>query len=235
VASCGWSKGSDRVSNPTQKQSETNFVVERGAELWSYMGILGAHLHGSSTTLWVGPRIDVWAEENAMASLSTERNGQKLFSGDKEGPPLRHLKQMHVAQDVGIKLRPTAANLTPNDRFVLLTDLLEGGARSPGRINSRSGCRRSWTQATQWNWRSTRHPWRCTLCGWQSGTLCPQQVGARLLYPQHRHPRWPEHYIGTRWVNFENCLAVCTLNGPPAALKSTGTLNLCQGSQHPIW
>jgi hypothetical protein len=78
----------------------------------------------------VGPRIDVWAEENAMASLSTERISRKLFSGDKEGPPLRHLKQMHAAQDVGIKLRPTAANLTPNDRFVLLTDLLEGGARS---------------------------------------------------------------------------------------------------------
>jgi hypothetical protein len=38
--------------------------------------------------------------------------------------------QMQAAQDVGIKLRPTAANLTPNDRFVLLTDLLEGGARS---------------------------------------------------------------------------------------------------------
>jgi hypothetical protein len=37
---------------------------------------------------------------------------------------------MHAAQDVGIKLRPTTVNLTPNDRFVLLTDLLEGGARS---------------------------------------------------------------------------------------------------------
>jgi hypothetical protein len=37
---------------------------------------------------------------------------------------------MHAAQDVGIKLRPTVANLTPNDRFVLLTNLLEGGARS---------------------------------------------------------------------------------------------------------
>jgi hypothetical protein len=74
--------------------------------------------------------IDVWAEENAMASLSTERNSRRLFSGDKEDPPLRHLKQMHAAQDVGIKLRPTAANLTPNDRFVLLTDLLKGGARS---------------------------------------------------------------------------------------------------------
>jgi hypothetical protein len=65
-----------------------------------------------------------------MTSLSTEWNSRKLFSGDKKGPPLRHLKQMHTAQDVGIKLRPTAVNLTPNDRFVLLTDLLEGGARS---------------------------------------------------------------------------------------------------------
>jgi hypothetical protein len=54
----------------------------------------------------VGSRIDM-AEENAMASLSTERNSRKLFSGNKEGPPLRHLKQMHAAQDVGIKLRPT--------------------------------------------------------------------------------------------------------------------------------
>jgi hypothetical protein len=79
----------------------------------------------------VGPRIDIWAEEEAsIASLSLERNSWKLFSGDKEGPPLRHLKQMHAAQYVGIKLRPTAVNLTPNDRFVLLTDLLEGGARS---------------------------------------------------------------------------------------------------------
>jgi hypothetical protein len=77
----------------------------------------------------VGSRIDVWAEEEAMASLSVERNSRKLFSGNKEGPPLRHLKQMHAAQDVGIKLRPTAVNLTPNDRFVLLTNLLEGGAR----------------------------------------------------------------------------------------------------------
>jgi hypothetical protein len=37
---------------------------------------------------------------------------------------------MSAAQDVGIKLRPTATNLTLNNRFVLLTDLLEGGARS---------------------------------------------------------------------------------------------------------
>jgi hypothetical protein len=65
-----------------------------------------------------------------MASLSTERNGRKLFSGDKEGPPLRHLKQMSAAQDVGIELRLTATNLTLNDRFVLVTNLLEGGARS---------------------------------------------------------------------------------------------------------
>jgi hypothetical protein len=78
----------------------------------------------------VGPRVDVWAEEETMASLSAERNSQKLFSGDKESPPLRHLKQMHAAQDVGIKLRPTTVNLTHNDRFVLLTDLLECGARS---------------------------------------------------------------------------------------------------------
>jgi hypothetical protein len=33
----------------------------------------------------VGPRIDIWAEEEAMASLLTERNNQKLFSGDKKG------------------------------------------------------------------------------------------------------------------------------------------------------
>jgi hypothetical protein len=65
-----------------------------------------------------------------MASLSTDRNRRKLFSGDRNGPPLRHLRQMSVAQDVGIKLRPTATNLTLNDCFVLLTDLLEGGARS---------------------------------------------------------------------------------------------------------
>jgi hypothetical protein len=37
---------------------------------------------------------------------------------------------MSAAQDVGIKSRPTATNLTLNDRFVLLTNLLEGGARS---------------------------------------------------------------------------------------------------------
>jgi hypothetical protein len=30
--------------------------------------------------------------------------------------------------------------------------------------------------------------------------LCPQQVGAQLPYPQHRHPRWLTLYFGTRWV-----------------------------------
>jgi hypothetical protein len=45
----------------------------------------------------VGPGINIWAEEEAMASLSIERNSRKLFSGDKKGPPLRHLKQMHAA------------------------------------------------------------------------------------------------------------------------------------------
>jgi hypothetical protein len=78
----------------------------------------------------VGPRIDIWAEDNAMASLSMEKNSQKLFSGDRDGPPLRHLKQMSAAQNVGINLRRAATNLMPNDRFVLLIDLLEGGARS---------------------------------------------------------------------------------------------------------
>jgi hypothetical protein len=78
----------------------------------------------------VGPRIDVWAEEKLMSSLSMDRGGGKLFNGDKGGPPLRHLKQMAAAQDVGLKLWPQAANLTPNDHFILYTKLLEGGARS---------------------------------------------------------------------------------------------------------
>jgi hypothetical protein len=99
----------------------------------------------------VDPGIDIWAEEEAMASLSTEQNSRKLFSGDKEGSPLRHLKQMHAAQDVGIKLRPTAVNLTPNDRFVLLTDFVEGGAKSLADQLQERGCRKSWTHATQWN------------------------------------------------------------------------------------
>jgi hypothetical protein len=78
----------------------------------------------------VGPRIDVWAEKNTMSSLSMDRGGRKLFNGAKGGPPLRHLKQMAAAQDVGLKLRPQAANLTPNDHFIWYTELLEGGARS---------------------------------------------------------------------------------------------------------
>jgi hypothetical protein len=45
----------------------------------------------------VGPRIDVWAEENTMSSLSMDRSGRKSFNGDNGGPPLRHLKQMAAA------------------------------------------------------------------------------------------------------------------------------------------
>jgi hypothetical protein len=78
----------------------------------------------------VGPRIDVWAEVNTMSSLSMYRSNRKLFNGDRDGPPLQHLKQMAAAQDVGLKLRPQAANLTPNDHFILYTELLEGDARS---------------------------------------------------------------------------------------------------------
>jgi hypothetical protein len=39
------------------------------------------------------------------------------------------IKQMAAAQDVGLKLRPQAANLTPNDHFISYTELLEGGAK----------------------------------------------------------------------------------------------------------
>jgi hypothetical protein len=78
----------------------------------------------------VGPRIDVWAEKNTMSLLLMDRSNRKLFNGNRDGPPLRHLKQMAAAQDVGLKLRPQAANLTLNDHFILYTELLEGGARS---------------------------------------------------------------------------------------------------------
>jgi hypothetical protein len=78
----------------------------------------------------VGPSIDVWAEKNTMSLLSMNRSSRKLFNGDQGGPPPLHLKQMAAAQDVGLKLRPQAANLTPNDHFILYTELLEGGARS---------------------------------------------------------------------------------------------------------
>jgi hypothetical protein len=40
----------------------------------------------------VGPRMDVWVEENMMSSLSMDRSSRKLFNGDRDGPPLRHLK-----------------------------------------------------------------------------------------------------------------------------------------------
>jgi hypothetical protein len=78
----------------------------------------------------VGPRIDVWAEEKTMSLLSMDRSSRKLFNRDQGGPPLRHLKQMAAAQDVRLKLRPQAANLTPNDYFILYSELLKGGVRS---------------------------------------------------------------------------------------------------------
>jgi hypothetical protein len=170
-----------------------------------------------------------------MASLSTERNSRKLFSGDKEGPPLRHLKQMHAAQDVGIKLRPTAANLTPNERFVLLTDLLEGGARSQAdqlqeRMHKELDASNA-MELAEYEASMAMHPLR--VAEWNA--LPAAGRGPAPVPPAPAPPVARELYIGTRWVNFGNCLAVCTLNGPPAALKSTGTLNLYQESQHPIW
>jgi len=77
----------------------------------------------------LGPTFDFWADEDSMASSSVERGGRK-FSGDQGGLPLQHLKQASQALDVQIKMKPQGLNLTDNDRFVLLTDLLEGGARS---------------------------------------------------------------------------------------------------------
>jgi hypothetical protein len=65
-----------------------------------------------------------------MSLVSMDRGGMNLFNGDKGGPPLWHLKQMAAAEDVGLKLRPQAANLTPINHFILYTKLLEGGARS---------------------------------------------------------------------------------------------------------
>jgi hypothetical protein len=35
----------------------------------------------------VGPRIDVWAEENTMSSISMDRSSRKLFNGNRDGPP----------------------------------------------------------------------------------------------------------------------------------------------------
>jgi hypothetical protein len=182
----------------------------------------------------VGPRIDVWAEENAMASLSTERNSRKLFSGDKEGPPLRHLKQMHAAQDVGIKLRPTAANLTPNERFVLLTDLLEGGARSQAdqlqeRMQKELDASKA-MELAEYEASVAMHPlrvaeWNALPAAGRAPAPVPPAPAPTVARTLYRDP------MGQFWELFGRC----TLNGPPAALKSTGTLNLCHGSQHPIW
>jgi hypothetical protein len=126
----------------------------------------------------VEPMIDIWAEEEAMASLSTERNSRKLFSGDKEGPPLRHLRQMHAAQDVRIKLRPTAANLTPNDRFVLLTNLLEGRARSQAdqlqvRMQKELDASSAW-KLMEYDAAVAAYPMR--MAEWNT---CPQKVEAQ--------------------------------------------------------
>ena len=50
----------------------------------------------------LGPRFDIWTDEDSMASSSVERGGRKFFSGDRDGLPLRHLKQMSQALDVTI-------------------------------------------------------------------------------------------------------------------------------------
>jgi hypothetical protein len=58
---------------------------------------------------------------------------------------------------------PTAINLTPNDRFVLLTDLLEGGARSKAdqlqeRMRKELDVRNAMELAEY------EYLWQCTLC-----------------------------------------------------------------------
>jgi hypothetical protein len=133
-----------------------------------------------------------------MASLSTERNCRKVFSGDKEGPPLRHLKQMSAAQDVGIKLRPTATNMTVNDRFLLLTDLLEGGARSQAdqlqeRMQKELDAGNA-MELAEYEASVAMHPLR--VAEWNAAL--PAEVGDRHPYLQHRHPRWLKRYIATR-------------------------------------
>jgi hypothetical protein len=169
-----------------------------------------------------------------MASLSTERNSRKLFSGDKEGPPLRHLKQMHAAQGVGIKLRSTAVNLTPNDRFVLLTDLLEGGARSQAdqlqeRMQKELDAKNP-IELAEYEASVAMHPLQ--VAEWNA---LPAAGKGPALVPLAPAPPVLTLYFRTRWVGYGNCLAVCILNGPPVALKSTVTPNLCPESQHPIW
>jgi hypothetical protein len=180
------------------------------------------------------PRIDIWAEEEAMASLLTERNSRKLVSRDKEGPPLRHLKQMHAAQDVGIKLRPTAINLTSNEPFVLLTDLLEDGAKSQAdqlqeRMQKELDARNA-MELAEYEESVAMHPLQ--VAEWNA---LPAAGRGPAPVPPAPAPPVVNTFFGARWVSYGNCLAVCILNGPPIALKSTETLNLCPGSQHPIW
>jgi hypothetical protein len=43
-----------------------------------------------------------------MASLSTERNSRKMLSGDRDGPPLRHLKQINALASSGDKVQVAA-------------------------------------------------------------------------------------------------------------------------------
>jgi hypothetical protein len=173
----------------------------------------------------VEPRIDVWTEEEAMASLATERNNRKLFNGDKEGPPLRHLKQMHAAQDVGIKLRPTAVSLTPNDRFILLTDLLEGGARSQAdQLQERMQREldvHNVMELAEYEESVAMHPLR--VAEWNA-------LPAARRGPAPVPPAPAPLVVNTLFrVSYGSCLTVCILNGPPVALKSTGTLNLARG------
>jgi hypothetical protein len=142
----------------------------------------------------VGPRIDVWAEENTMSSLLMDRGGRKFLNGDKGGPPLRHPKQRAAAQDVGLKLRPQAANLTPNNHFILYIELLEGGARSQAdqlqeRMQKELDLRNAMELAEY-----TRQ-WQCTRRKWQTGTPCPWQVGdpscaSASGNPSGRHCLW---------------------------------------------
>jgi hypothetical protein len=67
-----------------------------------------------------------------MASLSIERNSRKLFNGDKE--PGRSTREAPEANARGSRCRDQieayGRQFDTNDRFVLLTDLLEGGAGS---------------------------------------------------------------------------------------------------------
>jgi hypothetical protein len=169
-----------------------------------------------------------------MASASVEQGGRKIFSGDWDGLPLRHLKQMSQAQDVNIKMKPQGVNLTDNDRFVLLTYLLKGGARSQAdqlqeRMQKELDTRNA-LELTEYDVAVTMYTPRMAewgalpLKGWVPAPVAPPP--ARPVVAM---------CFGTRWVSFGLCSTGCILSGPPAALRSTWTLKLCQGSQRPIW